>query len=102
MKVGISQSTLSELEANKYLPSMDTVISISKAFNISTDWVLTGEDLKTNKQIPNLSKIHQALLELFNKLSKSDQDEIIALMFLKNTPDENLRDFIEKLGVDFK
>jgi DNA-binding XRE family transcriptional regulator len=42
-KVGISQSTLSEIEKGKSKPSVDTVISTSNSFNITTDWILKGK-----------------------------------------------------------
>jgi transcriptional regulator with XRE-family HTH domain len=41
--IGISQGSLSEIEKGKTNPSIDTVIATSKAFGISTDWLLKGE-----------------------------------------------------------
>ncbi|SEO90486.1 Helix-turn-helix domain-containing protein [Amphibacillus marinus] len=43
MEVGISQGTLSDIEKGKNKPSIDTVISTSNKFHISTDWLLKGE-----------------------------------------------------------
>ncbi|WP_082631916.1 helix-turn-helix domain-containing protein [Cytobacillus praedii] len=42
-RVGISQSTLSEIEKGKSKPSVDTVVSTSNSFNVTTDWLLKGE-----------------------------------------------------------
>jgi transcriptional regulator with XRE-family HTH domain len=42
-RVGISQSTLSEIEKGRSNPSVETVISTSKYFKVSTDWLLKGE-----------------------------------------------------------
>ncbi|MTI80314.1 MAG: helix-turn-helix transcriptional regulator [Firmicutes bacterium] len=41
--IGISQGNLSEMERNKFKPSIDTIISISRYFGISTEWLLKGE-----------------------------------------------------------
>ena len=42
-KIGISQSTLSEIEKGRSNPSVDTVISTSKHFMVTTDWLLKGD-----------------------------------------------------------
>ncbi|WP_025689627.1 helix-turn-helix transcriptional regulator [Paenibacillus zanthoxyli] len=44
--IGISQGTLSEIEKGKFNPSVETVISISKQFEIKTDWILRGNELE--------------------------------------------------------
>lgn len=43
-KIGISQGTLSDIENDKTKPSIDTIISVSRYFSISADWLLTGEN----------------------------------------------------------
>lgn len=43
-KIGISQSTLSEIEKGRSKPSIDTVISTSNQFKVTTDWLLKGEE----------------------------------------------------------
>lgn len=42
-RVGISQSTLSEIEKGKSKPSVETVVSTSNYFNVTTDWLLKGK-----------------------------------------------------------
>lgn len=46
--IGISQGTLSEIEKGKFNPSVETVISISKQFEVRTDWILRGNDIEEN------------------------------------------------------
>jgi len=40
----IKTGNLSELENDKYLPSVQTLISLSRALNCSIDWLLTGKE----------------------------------------------------------
>lgn len=41
--IGVSQGTLSELEQNKYNPSLETILAIIKVFNINATWFLFGD-----------------------------------------------------------
>ncbi len=41
---GLSTGNLSELENDKFLPSANALIQFKKIFNVSIDWILTGED----------------------------------------------------------
>ena len=40
----IKTGNLSELENDKYLPSVQTLISLSRVLNCSIDWILTGKE----------------------------------------------------------
>ncbi|MCR1899325.1 helix-turn-helix domain-containing protein [Irregularibacter muris] len=42
-KTGISTGNLSELENDKFAPSAHSLIAFKKLFNVSIDWLLTGE-----------------------------------------------------------
>ncbi|MCM3006712.1 helix-turn-helix domain-containing protein [Priestia koreensis] len=42
IEIDISQGTLSDIERGIFKPSIETVISISNKFNVSTDWLLKG------------------------------------------------------------
>ncbi|TQR42550.1 helix-turn-helix domain-containing protein [Paenibacillus popilliae] len=41
--IGVSQGTLSEIEVNKYNPSLETILAIIKVFNINATWFLFGD-----------------------------------------------------------
>ena len=43
-KIGIKQSPLSQIENGKILPSIDTLDTIRRVFNISLDWLIGGEE----------------------------------------------------------
>jgi DNA-binding XRE family transcriptional regulator len=42
-KIGVSQGTLSELEQDKYNPSIETVMAKRDHFNMDINWLLYGQ-----------------------------------------------------------
>jgi DNA-binding XRE family transcriptional regulator len=77
--------TLSELEQDKYKPSIDTIIAIKDSFNSDMEWLIFGNESKENKGIFNLAIEGQELnlISLFRELSKNDKDEIVEFIKLK-------------------
>ncbi|WP_410512440.1 helix-turn-helix transcriptional regulator [Paenibacillus sp. BR2-3] len=84
-KNGISQGTLSELETDKYLPSLETILSLKSIFEVDLEWLL----FDTTKKEPTdvfMSRIDKNELDLilnFRKLHKGDKREISEIMKLK-------------------
>jgi Predicted transcriptional regulators len=54
-RVGISQATLSELEQDKYLPSVEVIVSINTEFQVDLTWLLLGSS-NVNNEKANLIK----------------------------------------------
>ncbi|WML41998.1 helix-turn-helix transcriptional regulator [Neobacillus sp. OS1-2] len=56
--IGISQGTLSDIEKGKYKPSIETIISTSEEFGVTTDWLLKGDVVKfeANEKFPITAK----------------------------------------------
>lgn len=87
--IGISQGTLSELEQDKYNPSMETILSIHNAFKTNLSWLLLGENLEVADEQENKlfqSKLNEReiqLLELFERLTDYDKEEIVEIISLK-------------------
>lgn len=44
VKLGIPQSSLSQFESDKRIPGIEILIKISQLANVSTDWLLLGEN----------------------------------------------------------
>ncbi|MDN4086015.1 helix-turn-helix domain-containing protein [Paenibacillus polymyxa] len=44
LNIKISQSTVSNIEADKVSPNAEVIIALSQYFNVSTDWLLTGQE----------------------------------------------------------
>lgn len=73
--VGISQGNLSEMEKDKFSPSYDTLILITKQYKISVDWILTGENTTHKNEFaenPEIEEMH----EVINKVMSDSNPEI--------------------------
>ncbi|NHC43217.1 helix-turn-helix transcriptional regulator [Bacillus sp. MM2020_1] len=84
--IGVSQGTLSELEQDKYNPSIETIFSIYKDFKVDLEWLLISSNEDNNSKDTYVSKAEGKeveLLTLFRKLQAEDQDEIIGIIELK-------------------
>ncbi|MTI46936.1 helix-turn-helix transcriptional regulator [Sporosalibacterium faouarense] len=46
--LGISQGTLSDLENDKYRPSVKTIIALKEKFHICTTWILFGSEVEND------------------------------------------------------
>ncbi len=108
-KINISQGTLSDIEKNKFNPSVKTILSIVNNFDISADWLLIGnkkdndkyENKIVNLFMEKLSNIQKNEMNILNKtvkeiiqskkilnnfftlLPKKDQEEIVSLLVIK-------------------
>lgn len=83
--IGISQATLSELEQDKYKPSIDTILAITSQFTVSLEWFL-GYSQQSGDKVLGVRKISEReaeLLILFDKLKSTDKDEIVDFINLK-------------------
>lgn len=80
--IGISQGTLSDIEKDKFKPSIETVISASGYFNISTDWLLKGTGpgpgevpVREKRQV-EMSPLEREILEKFRELDEEGKREV--------------------------
>ncbi|GJM72678.1 hypothetical protein HMSSN036_48940 [Paenibacillus macerans] len=68
--LGISQGTLSDLENDKYNPSLETIVSINKKFGIDYNWILgnlSGEGYTNNELEAFEERIISKLIEFMTK-----------------------------------
>lgn len=77
-RLGISQGNLSDMENNKYSPSAATLLSVIRCFNVSIDWLLTGDG----------PVIIQVKKELEEELESLTEKEIELLTIFEQIPDE--------------
>ena len=71
----LSNSAITGWKKGKGRPSIDAIIKISKYFNVTSDWLLTGEKNLTQLNQNNLSPDQQELLDLYNQLDPIKQAE---------------------------
>ena len=56
-KLSISPSALGMYEQSRRTPSLDTLISMSKIFNVSLDYLLTGSEFTPDPTAPASKKL---------------------------------------------
>lgn len=81
-KIGVSSGNVGdwESEKKKSTPSAKAIHAISREFNVSTDWIITGQDWnsqQTDSELPNFFSDNRELISQFNKLEKNDYEKII-------------------------
>lgn len=80
----ISNGNLSEMENGNTLPSASALIALSRALEVSTDWILFGEDSKSDNLSENkISDIEYEYISGFRQLDLNDQEEILAMINFK-------------------
>lgn len=76
----ISSSTMSSWAAGRgSIPNANVVAQIAKYLNVSTDWLITGQEKKEEK----LSADERNMLEAYRLLDKKDRQELKAIAELK-------------------
>ncbi|OPJ59118.1 HTH-type transcriptional regulator Xre [Clostridium oryzae] len=75
-----AKSTLSRIENDKVSPSSDILLSISRFFGVSTDWLLTGEDYSSNScNNKKSSSKYFSLLEIYESDEYKSDDSYIKI-----------------------
>lgn len=69
----ISRSSITEWKKGKAKPSTDAIIKLSKYFNVSTDYLLLGEEKKVEA-----SKDESEFLEIYKQIPLDERKEFIA------------------------
>lgn len=69
--VGLSNSAISEWKKGKGRPSSDAIIKLAKYFDVSTDYLLTGQ---------NSSCPHKQLLDAYDKADEGTRKAVDKLL----------------------
>ena len=87
-KANLATSCIAMLETNKREPTANTLISLSNALNVSTDYLLGLEDdFGSRTAAPmgeSLSEKEKALLQAFRKLLPETQDFVLRAVGLND------------------
>lgn len=89
--IGISQGSLSDIESNHTKPSIETIISVYRNYNVSCDWLLTGEGtdgiqpqkevkINDNEQTEPLTEKEIELLTIFEQIPEDKKDLAINVL----------------------
>ena len=96
----IKTGNLSELEHDKYLPSVQTLIALGRVLQCSIDWLLTGEEYKV--EAPDTSdslkfrtlKAEQGLMCDGSPLEEEEADLIAMYRLLPSHEQEDVFDLV--------
>jgi len=88
LKLNVSQKMISAYESGVHQPSIDTLIELSKIFNVSVDYIIGNSNIKSTAEAmtrDGLTFNEIELLDLFKTLDKDKQQQAIGVLFaLKN------------------
>lgn len=76
--IGMSQSSLSGYETGKIEPDQETLMRLSKYFDVSIDYLLGNSDIKNASTLNGIdAKELQQLKELVDQLTPEQQQELL-------------------------
>jgi len=84
----ISHSSISEWKKGKANPSAQAIVKLASYFNVTTDYILTGEnpensslaEKENNEGIQNLDRLDLMLIGMFNQLDSDSQREVFTFI----------------------
>lgn len=93
--VELHGSNVGRIENGKVFPSSDVLLKMAIYFGVSCDWLLTGEDAKT-QICDNADEAN--LIRLYRQLSPKDKDVIQELIEFKIYKAEKEKDYTKSSG----
>lgn len=84
LRLNVSQKMVSAYESGIHQPSIETLLELSKIFNVSVDYILGNSDIRQSAEKfsrDNLSTNELKLLELYKELDKDTQQQALGIIF---------------------
>ncbi|WP_338143662.1 helix-turn-helix transcriptional regulator [Brevibacillus laterosporus] len=84
-QIGVSQATLSELEQDKYKPSVETIIALVTNYEVNIEWLIMGTSYIPSEMfdVHRINEMEGVLLSELRRLKIFDQEEILGIIRLK-------------------
>lgn len=115
-KLNLTQSTIAYYESGKKLPTVDTLLSLAKYFNVSTDFLLGLSKVQRfsetavqgnlnespNYQAIPLTGEHRKIIRYFDRLNNENKEFIIGKMIelYKEQPDDEIARELERYRLE--
>ena len=80
-ETGISTATLTSWKQGKYTPKQDKLSLIADYFDVSVDYLMTGEE---NSITDDMVGEHIELISLYENLTQEQKDHVLNMMRLFN------------------
>jgi transcriptional regulator with XRE-family HTH domain len=88
-KIDISKTALNNYVGGR-IPDATILYSICKSLNVTMEWLLAGEDLKTSNIL--IDKEEDGLMNLYNKCSENQKEDVL----------KNIRSYLSDPNYTFK
>ncbi|MNI77127.1 Antitoxin PezA [compost metagenome] len=79
--IGISQGNLSEIESEKILPSLETILRLSQRFKLDLNWLANNASSSTIAT--HLNEDESTLINLYRQLHEDAKEEVLGFIELK-------------------
>lgn len=93
--LGINRSTYAFYETGRTVPPIETVVALSKIYNISLDYILGSEEEIT------LAKVYDDIAAYVDPIAYLKGDEKKIIMHYRLLDEENRKKLIEEIEKDF-
>ena len=77
-ELGLSNSSFSDWKRGKGKPSIDALIKFSKRFDVSIDWLVSGEEHRSSNTVTFTDPTERQLIDRFRQLPDSNKQTVIA------------------------
>ncbi|MDO5398042.1 MAG: helix-turn-helix transcriptional regulator [bacterium] len=84
LRLNVSQKMISAYESGTHQPSIDTLIEMSKIFNVSVDYIIENTNIRTPvEQLTKdtLTPNELELLDIFKRLDPEKQQRSFGILF---------------------
>lgn len=78
MLLNVSQTMISRYEQGQACPDIEMLITLSKHFHVSVDYLIGVADSKVPYTKSNLSEQEQQVLFLFKRLSRTQKEKAVS------------------------
>ena len=78
LKLSVSQSTISAYEVGERTPDLETLLNITKFFDVSLDYLVGLSDVKQSITYSDLSPAELEHLHTYRQLSELDREKVKA------------------------
>ncbi len=88
LKLNVSQKMISAYESGVHQPSIETLVQMSKLFNVSVDYIIGVSDIRRKAEdfsVNSLTDKELELLDVFKMLNEEEKLKAIGvLMYMKH------------------
>lgn len=107
LKTGVNKASISSFENGKYAPSSEAIISLSKEFGVTTDYLLKGEDSIVENTANNQVRVKDNSLESVVKKEFKENgvvvnNELLSTLVLLVSETINSKNEVISIQKDYK